>query len=172
MVFDTDKRIENKLILSLGGNIGDVKAIFKATLRKIEEEIGEVILKSSLYQTAAWGNENQADFFNQVIIVQTKYNASDSLKKCLEIEKYLGRERTGEKWIARPIDIDILFFNEEIIDLPDLKVPHPFILERNFILAPCSEISPNFIHPIAQKTIETLYKESKDDKQIKKLEDN
>ena len=85
-----------------------------------------------IYITAAWGNEDQAEFYNQAIEIKTKRSSTELLKTILEIEESLGRNRSNDKWQERTIDIDILFFNDEIIDLKELKIPHPFIQERKF----------------------------------------
>jgi 2-amino-4-hydroxy-6-hydroxymethyldihydropteridine diphosphokinase len=166
MVQRIDKRINNTLILSLGGNVGDVRTVFEVAINKIELELGEVLKQSSKYKTAAWGVENQPDFLNQVLLVKTKLNPEECLQKILALEVTLGRVRTGKKWTERIIDIDILFFNQKIIDLPTLKIPHPFIQERNFILFPLAEIAADFIHPQLNKAISTLKNECEDKLEI------
>ena len=161
MVLDIDKRVNNTLTLSLGGNMGDVQTNFINAINEAENELGRVIKKSSLYKTAAWGNEEQPDFLNQVVVLDTNCSPHECLQKVLEIEMKLGRIR-AEKWGERIIDIDILFDNNEIIDTTELKVPHPYIQDRNFILVPLSEVSGQFIHPLINKTIETLRIECND----------
>tara|TARA_R110001592_G_scaffold178589_3_gene419722 strand:- start:1973 stop:2485 length:513 start_codon:yes stop_codon:yes gene_type:complete len=168
MALVIDKRTNNRLILSLGGNVGNVRAVFKNAINQIPSELGEVLKQSSIYKTAAWGVENQPDFLNQVLIVKTKYTPKDCLAKLLNLELDLGRIRNGKKWEERVIDIDILFYNSEIIDLPSLKIPHPFVHERNFILIPLAEIYGNFVHPQLNKTILDLRKESIDRLQVVK----
>ncbi|MDT8411149.1 MAG: 2-amino-4-hydroxy-6-hydroxymethyldihydropteridine diphosphokinase [Vicingaceae bacterium] len=145
----------NQLILSLGGNQGDIKKTFISAKNNIAQEIGTIIKESSIYQTQAWGVENQADFLNQVIIVETKHTATTILEKCLAIETELGRKRM-QRWGERTIDIDLLFFNSEIIQTENLQIPHPRISERNFILYPLEEVLPNFIHPVLNKSINQL----------------
>jgi len=167
MVSDIDKRINNTLILSLGGNIGDVEACFKRALEEISVKLGKVEKQSSIYKTAAWGNENQPDFLNQVIIVSTDNSPIYCLQKLLEIEAKLGRIRV-EKWGERIIDIDILFYNQEVINTPNLIVPHPLIQERNFILMPLSEVTTQLVHPVMNKSIKTLREECKDKLIVKK----
>ena len=145
----------NQLILSLGGNQGDIKKTFLSAKNSITQEIGAIVKESSIYQTQAWGVENQADFLNQVIIVETKLSPETILEKCLAIEMELGRKRM-KRWRERTIDIDLLFFNSEIIQTENLQIPHPRISERNFILHPLTEIIPDFIHPILNKSISQL----------------
>ncbi|KJS04822.1 MAG: hypothetical protein VR77_10570 [Flavobacteriales bacterium BRH_c54] len=145
----------NQLILSLGGNQGDIKKTFLSAKNNIAQEIGTIVKESSIYQTQAWGVENQPDFLNQVIVVETKLSPITILEKCLVIEMELGRKRM-KRWGERTIDIDLLFFNSEIIQTENLQIPHPKISERNFILHPLAEIIPEFIHPILNKSISQL----------------
>ena len=101
-----DKR-ENKVVLSLGGNIGDVKKVFVDALQILGKRIGVIVDSSSLYKTKAWGVENQPDFFNQVVVLKTEFDPHFVLQSCLEIEEELGRVRK-EKWHERVVDIDVL----------------------------------------------------------------
>ncbi len=160
MATQMDKR-KNKVVLSLGGNIGNVKQVFKDAVVCIEKDVGFIIQCSSLYKTKAWGVENQPDFFNQVIVLESSKIALEILKKCLKIESQLGRVRK-EKWHERIIDIDVLFYNDELINSKELIVPHPFLHERNFILYPLAELMPNFIHPSIKKSIKELKNKSND----------
>ncbi len=163
MVVEIDKR-NNMVVLSLGGNVGDVNQTFRNSIASIEDRVGRLILSSSLYETKAWGAENQPNFLNQVIVVETGLNPEEVLNTCLSVEKQQGRERLGKKkWQQRVIDIDLLFYGDSIIDTIDLKVPHPYIQDRNFVLFPLAEILPGFIHPLLSKTVLEL-KNSCDDK--------
>lgn len=130
--------------------------------------IGEIQESSSIYCTAAWGKHDQPDFKNQVIAVLTRLSARELLKEILSIEKELGRERT-ERWGSRTIDIDILLYGEEIIDEPDLKIPHPFLHERRFCLEPLCEMNSNLVHPIYRKNMGELLAELSDNLSVKKL---
>jgi 2-amino-4-hydroxy-6-hydroxymethyldihydropteridine diphosphokinase len=158
----------NGIFLGIGGNMGNRKKLLHTTRGLIEVEIGAISKSSSVFKTKAWGLENQADFYNQVLYVRTKLSAVDCLKKCLSIEKKMGRERTT-KWSSRTIDIDILFFNNEIIKKKDLKIPHPHLHERNFVLVPMNEIAPHYIHPFFKQKIFTLLKNSSDKLSVKKV---
>ena len=169
MALTIDKRINNTLILSLGGNVGDVKALFIKAISRIEEELGTIVKKSSLYATAAWGVENQPDFLNQILEIETEYEPEKCLELILALEIELGRIRTGKKWEERVIDIDILFYGSEIIDLPHLKIPHPFIQDRNFILIPLAEICSDLIHPQLDKLISVLKNECNDPLDVTKV---
>ena len=158
----------NKTYLLLGSNIGNSKArLSKATLQ-IKKHIGNVTRQSSVYATAAWGNTKQPDFLNQVIIVETKLPAPETMQTILSIEKKMGRIRTVKN-APRVIDIDILFFNNEIIELEHLSIPHPQIQNRRFVLVPLNQLSPNLKHPVLNKSIHQLLINCPDRLNVKKF---
>lgn len=157
----------NTAYLLLGGNIGDRELNISKATTLIEEQIGQVTKRSDIFVTAAWGNEQQPEFYNQVLMVNTMLPSGMLLSALLMIEEALGRKRNNDKWQERTIDIDILFYNDEIIDTPSLKVPHPFIPERRFVLMPLSQIAGELIHPILKKNIRTLLKECLDPLAVK-----
>jgi len=142
--------------LSLGGNMGDTRTIFHKAIRLIESRIGLCVKKSHLYQTEPWGFSSDKLFLNQVLAVETRLEPVSILKQCLQIEAELGRTRSGKGYESRIIDIDILFIGNKIIDQPDLKVPHPLIAKRNFVLKPMCEIAPDFIHAVMKESIAQL----------------
>lgn len=117
--------------------------------------IGRISRSSAVYETAAWGNRQQPDFLNQVLVVETKLKAPALMQTILLIEEKMGRTR-HKKNDPRVIDIDILFYNRESIDIPELTVPHPQIQNRRFVLIPLNELSPNLKHPVLQQTIHQL----------------
>jgi len=158
----------NGIYLGIGGNEGDRAQNVRQAQSFISKSIGSIVQTSSVYQTAAWGNTEQPDFYNQVLLVETKLSANNCLKQCRGIEKKLGRVRSGQ-WSGRTMDIDILFFNQEIIRSKKLTVPHPYLHERNFVLVPLNEIAPHFIHPVFRKKIFTLLKNSPDKLPVKKV---
>jgi 2-amino-4-hydroxy-6-hydroxymethyldihydropteridine diphosphokinase len=157
----------NKTSLLLGSNMGKSIEILSTAIEQIEEKIGSVLLGSDLYATAAWGNTSQPDFLNQVIEVATPLDAAETLEIILSIEKNMGRIRTIKN-APRIIDIDILFFNNEIINRSNLIVPHPEIQNRRFVLTPLNEIAPQMIHPVLNKTIEQLLSQCPDQLAVKK----
>jgi 2-amino-4-hydroxy-6-hydroxymethyldihydropteridine diphosphokinase len=157
-----------RYILSLGSNIGDRMAHFTEAKKQIAREIGEIESQSSVYETAAWGKVDQASFYNQVIVGFTRLNATDLMSSILAIEAGMGREREG-KWSPRVIDIDILFYGNEIIDQKGLNVPHPMFYHRKFNLIPLVEILPEFIDPRSAKSMITLLQELKDELEVRKI---
>ena len=159
-----------KVFLALGGNIGNVSEIFNVAIKKINESIGEVIKQSSLYKTEPWGNKDQDDFLNMVLIVETSLSAETILKETLDIEIDLGRNREKDNQFApRKIDLDILFYGEEIINTAHLIIPHPRLHLRNFVLTPLVEIAPGLTHPLLNKTIKQLFKINEDSSVVNKV---
>lgn len=123
---------------------------------------------SSVYQTAAWGNTQQADFLNQVIGIETQNSPDVLLQGLLKIEQDMGRNR-NEKWEPRIIDLDILFFDSLILDIPELKIPHPYLHVRRFTLVPLHEIVPFLIHPVFNKSVSELLEACSDHSKVIKL---
>lgn len=140
----------------------------KTAIKKIEQLIGHISRQSSIYETAAWGNRQQPDFLNQVIVVETKLDPAKLMNTILIIEEKMGRIR-NKKNDPRVIDIDILFFERMIIDEKDLSVPHPQIQNRKFVLVPLNELSPNLKHPVLKKTIHQLLTICPDKLEVKKF---
>jgi len=153
----------NVAYLCLGGNIEDREKSIELAISKIDHQVGEVTIKSNIYETEAWGVENQQAYLNQCIKVNTNLNSIELINKLLLIEKELGRERIlNTTYVPRIIDIDILFFNSEIINSPQLIVPHPRLHLRKFVLIPLNEIAPNYLHPVLNKYIFNLLIECDD----------
>ncbi|MCX7950361.1 MAG: 2-amino-4-hydroxy-6-hydroxymethyldihydropteridine diphosphokinase [Clostridiales bacterium] len=146
----------NKVYIAFGSNIGDRYEIVKKALELIEKNDMKIIKKSKIYETEPYGYLEQPPFINGAILVETELSCRDVLKKLLDIEKQLGRERII-RWGPRTIDLDIIFYNNEIYDEEDLKVPHPDMHNRDFVLKPICDINPNFIHPIFNMTVLELY---------------
>lgn len=141
--------------LSLGGNLGNTREIFEQTYPLIEKKIGRILQKSSMYQTAAWGMTDQADFLNQVIEVETTLDPETILSQLLAIEQVFGRIREV-KWGPRNIDLDLLLVGDAQLNTARLTLPHPRIQDRKFILIPLVEIAPDVLHPALGKTAKGL----------------
>ena len=157
----------NDAYLLTGGNIGNRLVSLQQACMKIEKQAGIVLQKSAVYETAAWGVTDQNLFLNQVLLVSTSLPPEELLHTLLNIEQELGRKRIV-KMGPRIIDIDILFYNNEIISTSVLTVPHPQIANRRFVLTPLNEIAPGFVHPGLQKTITELLEICPDNLEVKK----
>jgi 2-amino-4-hydroxy-6-hydroxymethyldihydropteridine diphosphokinase len=160
----------NSAYLLIGGNLGNRIENLTKAISAIEKDIGKIIKVSAIYQTASWGITDQPDFLNQVLLVTTKFSAEQTMQIILSIENKMGRIRTLKN-ASRIIDIDILFFNDEIVNSRHLTIPHPEIQNRKFALIPLNEIASEFIHPIFKKSIQNLLSTSKDKLKVKPLTD-
>ncbi len=158
----------NNIYILLGTNLGDRFQQLDLARKQLESRIGAIIDASSVYETAAWGVEDQPAFLNQALLLTTDLQALDCLEITQSIEQELGRIRI-KKWGERVIDIDLIYFNQDIIDLPTLRIPHPFIAERRFVLAPLVEIAPDYIHPLYKKNNVYLLDKCTDDLPVKKI---
>lgn len=158
----------NKAYLLTGGNTGDRIYHLKKAVEELESAAGPVFKQSALYETAAWGKTDQQPFLNQALLLNTPLSADNLMRTILQIEEKLGRKR-AEKYGPRTIDIDILFFNQEIHDTVLIRIPHPELAGRRFALKPLAEIAARFVHPVLEKTVATLLKECKDSLPVKKL---
>jgi 2-amino-4-hydroxy-6-hydroxymethyldihydropteridine diphosphokinase len=149
------QRYMNTAILLIGGNLGDRIGHLQQATQLITRNAGEIVKASALYETAPWGNVEQPDYLNQALQIHTSLDALPLMYTLLETERQIGRVRQ-HKWGARVIDIDMIFFNEEVISLPDLKIPHPQLQNRRFVLVPLNEIIPDHIHPVLHQSVKEL----------------
>jgi 2-amino-4-hydroxy-6-hydroxymethyldihydropteridine diphosphokinase len=161
--------MEEQVFLLLGTNDGNRMANLNSAKDEIKKSVGLVAEESAIYQTAAWGKTDQPDFYNQVLLLQTTISPEALLLHLQQIEKKLGRERK-EKWGARIIDIDILYFGKTVLNTPDLLIPHPAIALRRFTLVPLVEIAPHFVHPVLKKTNLVLLQECVDVLAVKRVD--
>lgn len=159
----------NTVYLILGTNKGERFRNLELALQLLEEKAGKIRICSGIYVTAPWGNPDQDDFYNQVICLDTELEASSLLERALMIEEELGRKRDGQKWMARSMDIDILFFNEEVIATKELNVPHPHMQDRRFVLMPMTEVAGELRHPILKRTMRELLSDCPDTLNVKLL---
>ncbi len=162
----------NVAFLCLGGNIGERLAFINEAKHLIKRFCGEIELESNIYETQAWGNDEAPDYYNQCIKLKTKWEAEELLVKLLMIEKEMGRERTKFKNESRPIDLDILLFNETCINTKACEIPHPRMHLRLFVLKPLNEIAGHEIHPLFKQSITELLINCSDTLEVKKLSPN
>lgn len=155
----------NLAYIQLGSNLGDRLGYLQLAMKLINNKAGSIARESEIYESEAWGFEDQPDFLNILILIETTLSPRDLLNVLQEIEKQMGRTKI-KKWSPRTIDIDILFYNQEIIDQPGLKIPHPFISERRFVLVPMNELNSGFIHPVSGRAIAEILSECIDSQKV------
>ena len=142
-----------RIYILLGGNLGDKQKVFSEARALLNEQVGKITASSAIYETEPWGFESTDFFWNQVIEISTALSPEDVLHQTQQIEFQLGRTRKAAQYDSRIIDIDILFYGDQVIASNNLIVPHPRIQERKFVLVPLSEIAPELMHPVFHKNI-------------------
>lgn len=157
----------HKAFILLGGNVGNRKHFISKAKKYIQAKTGNIVLESSIYKTAAWGNTKQQSFLNQVILLHTPLSPDDLMDELLAIEIQLGRVRTTKN-APRTIDLDILFYDQLVYRSKKVILPHPLVQERRFVLIPLTELSPRKKHPVYQKTVTALLKECPDTLSVEK----
>ena len=158
------------LILHLGSNMGRREAHLAAAREAVSGQIGPILSTSPIFETAAWGQPDQASFLNQALWVETSLPPQDALEAVLRIERAMGRVRQY-KWGPRLIDIDLIFYDDLILESPTLIIPHPWMQNRRFVLAPLAELIPAWVHPVFQKTVAELLAECGDEGEVRKIQD-
>lgn len=160
----------HKVFLGIGGNIGNKQKNFAEVLNWIENSIGTVVKKSSVYETPPWGFNAEENFWNQVLLVETKFTPMELLERIQQIEAHFGRERKTKQYISREMDIDILYFDDDFLEVENLVIPHPRIHQRKFVLVPLVEIAPGLKHPLLRLTSIQMLENCRDGSLIKKVD--
>jgi len=168
MTFAPEMMSMHKAFLLIGGNEGDRFAHLARARANIELICGQELDASSLYATSAWGLREQPDFLNQVLLTGTEMKPEALLSAILGIETEMGRIRAA-RYGPRIIDIDILFFDQLLLDIPGLQIPHPRIAERRFVLEPLAEIAPGLVHPVSHLSVAELLRRCTDPLEVKKI---
>ena len=151
----------NRVYLSLGSNLGNKRAHLLQAIRHIAGKIGVFSAISSVYETKPWGFESENDFLNMMVCVETQLSPIEILSITQSIEKEMGRrQKTNHSYCDRIIDIDLIACNDLILDIEKLQLPHPLFHRRRFVLEPFNEIAPDYVHPVLQKKVSELLKES------------
>jgi 2-amino-4-hydroxy-6-hydroxymethyldihydropteridine diphosphokinase len=158
-----------KLYILLGGNLGDKHKVFSEAKARLSQQIGTITNQSAIYETEPWGFESDDIFWNQVIEISTDVSPEEVLQQTQQIEHELGRIRKANQYDSRIIDIDILFYGDQIVKTENLVVPHPRIQERKFALIPLCEIAAELIHPVFQKNVRQLLDQCTDPLIVEKL---
>lgn len=154
--------------LCIGGNLGEREANLEETIMFVEFNFGDVLEVSSIYESDAWEMTDAPAFLNQVVKIETTLTNEELVAEILDLEDFYGRERSEEEYLSREMDVDILLIDEEVIDTPELSVPHPRMHLRSFVLTPLAELAGDVVHPVLKKSISELLKECPDKSVVRK----
>jgi len=155
--------------IGLGTNLGD-RALNLSNSRKAIEELDcRIVSSSSVYESAPWGYQSSNAFYNQCLVIETNMDPYNLLKSFKAIEAEFGRTKNSDRYEDRPIDIDILFYDDQVMNSEYLVIPHAGIAKRNFVLIPLREIDPGKMHPVLKQSIADLAEVCEDQQQLVRL---
>lgn len=158
----------SKVIAGLGSNLGDRFAALQRAMELIREEAGEIIAASSVWETEPWGFDADEQFLNMVIVMETALEPKGLIQLFRSIEGRMGRKKSGGgKYESRVIDLDILFWDDRVISLPGLEVPHPKLHSRRFVLEPLMEVAPEVVHPVTGLTVAEMLQFCEDNSDVR-----
>ena len=157
--------------LLFGSNMGDKMALFEQACDLINNRCGQVVAISSAYESEPWGFEAEEWFLNRLIVLETELFPDSLMHQLLDVEAELGRVRHPETegYLSRPIDLDILYYGQQILDSEWVTVPHPRLHLRRFALLPLCEVAPDFVHPVLQMTQTQLLQQCPDDSIVRRI---
>jgi len=161
--------MQRTIYLCIGGNLGEREANLEEARDFIDFNLGDVIAASAIYESEPWGMTGVPNFLNQVVQIQSELTDKELLEEIAELEEFFGRERSSEGYVSREMDIDVLFIDQEIIETEELRVPHPKMQERRFVLEPLAEFASDFIHPELKKSIQEILASCTDKGQVTRL---
>ena len=145
-----------KVYLGIGSNLEDREGNLREAITRINERVGKITGTSSIYETEPWGFQSDKMFLNMAVASETSLKPHDMLAIIQNIETRMGRVRGENQYTSRIIDIDILLYDDKVVNSSDLKIPHPLMQERKFVLVPLAEIAPDLVHPVFNETISEL----------------
>ena len=157
------------LVLHIGSNIGNREENLSRCISLLDIHLGTIIIASEVYSTEAWGIKDQPDFLNQALVVATSMSPEEVHRMTTKVECIIGKEKEYI-WGPRRIDIDIIFYGDQILNLANLVIAHPRMENRRFVLEPLLEIIPDFVHPVSGKTIKEMYNECDDPSYVSLLQ--